>query len=423
MQNKIFLHTLQENKDNPQILVLIRELAFDLGRKKFKEINNPTELNDTVSKTFADMCEILRSENLLNPKSVANLIEGITSAATESKEQFLYKLIYEKERIQKQIDEQIYEIKRTIQGSLESIEEHIKSQEFEDKDKILNAIDDAMLCDLQMLGILRETTESAFLTTIEKGEDVKDTTCEIAKNIVYGAINEGVFSKIRFLEIAEVVIESAVNIANEDHGFAKDLITGAVNGSRDGILKAIEKFKDEMKFSPDSENLIKSAKELVKIEDDFVVMLRNLMQRSDDPAASIISDLLENTLDSYMAKFKRMQNEIGDQLAIRLEELKANENINKFTQSATVKFEALKREFNEKSDKLMENLEVNQKLEALKKEIAEFEKKANETFESIKYDEISENLKNKAKQLGDRIYEGAQSFIKSAKEKIGKKDE
>lgn len=422
MQNKIFLHTLQENKDNPQILVLIRELAFDLSKKKFKELKSDQELNEEVSNTFGQMCEILRSENLLNSKSVANLIDGITSAASESKEQFLYKLIYEKERIEKQIDDQIYDIKRTIQATLESIESHIQNGEFEEKEQILNAIDDAMLCDLQMLGILRETTEAAFLTTIEKGEDVRDTSAEIAKNIVYSAINEGVFSKIRFLEIAEVVIETAVTIANEDHSFAKELINGSVTGARDGILKAIEKFKEEMKFAPDSENLIKSAKELVRIEDDFVTMLKNLMQRSNDPAASIISDLLENTLDSYFAKFKRMQNEIGDQLAIRLEELKMNENINKFTQSASVKFETLKREFNEKSDKLMENLEVNEKLEALKKEIAEFEKKASEKLEGIKYEEIGENLKTKAKKLGDRIYESAENFIKTAKEKINKKD-
>lgn len=422
MQNKIFLHTLQENKDNPQILVLIRELSFDLSRKKFKDIKDEQELNQEVSRTFAQMCEILKSQNLLNSKSVANLIDGITSAASESKEQFLYKLIYEKERLEKQIDEQIYEIKRTIQATLESIEEHIKAGEFEEKEQILNAIDDAMLCDLQMLGILRETTESAFLTTIEKGEDVRDTSAEIAKNIVYSAINEGVFSKIRFLEIAEVVIETAITIANEDHGFAKELINGATTGSRDGILKAIEKFKEEMKFAPDSENLIKSTKELVRIEEDFVVMLRNLMQRSNDPAATIINELLENTLDSYFAKFKRIQNEIGDQLAIRLEELKMNENISKFTQSASVKFEALKREFNEKSDKLMENFEVSSKLDALKKEIAEFEKRAEEKFESIKYEEIGENLKAKAKKLGDRMYETAENLIKSAKEKMNKKD-
>lgn len=422
MQNKIFLHTIQESKNNPQILVLIRELALDLGKKKFKDIRDQNALNSELLATFGQMCEILKSEDLLNSKSVSNLIDGLIDAATESKEQFLYKLIYEKEQVEKQILTQKSDIKETIQSSLEAVKDYIQNSEFNDKNEIIDKINDAMFFDLQMLEILKETTESAFLTTIEKGEDVADTSAEIAKNIVYGAINEGNFTKQRFLEISGSVIETATSIANEDHLFAKELINGAITGSKDGIAKAIEKFKDEMKFSPYSQNLIDSAKDLVGVEDDFIAMLRDLMTKAGEPSASIINDILESSLDNYFAKFKRIQNEMSDQLALRLEELKTNENVDKFVKSATMKFEELKRELNQKSEKLKENFDAGKKLENLKKDIAEFEKKAEEKIDGISYGDMSESLKAKSKELGERFYKAAENLIKEAKEKIGKKD-
>ncbi|QCD53486.1 hypothetical protein [Campylobacter sp. RM16192] len=422
MQNKIFLHTIAENKDNPQILVLIRELAFDLGKKKFKDIKCQKELNQELLHTFSDMCQILKSENLLNPKSISNLIDGLIDASTESKEQFLYRLIYEKEQVEKQILNQKNDIKDSIKSSLEAVEDYIQDSDFENKNEIIDKINDAMFLDFQMLEILKETTETAFLTTIEKGEDVRDTSTEIAKNIVYGAINEGNFTKQRFLEISGSVIETATVIANEDHLFAKDLIYGAIVGSKDGITKSIEKFKDDMKFAPDSQNLVNSVKDLIGIEEDFIQMLKDLMAQTQEPSASIINDILEDSLDSYYAKFKRVQNELSEQLNIRLEELKTNENINKFVKTATMKFEELKRELDEKSEKLKENFDANKKLESLKKEIDEFEKKAGEKMENLSSD-LGENLKSKSKELGEKFYKAAENFIKNTKEKIGIKDD
>lgn len=51
-----------------------------------------------------------------------------------------------------------------------------------------------------MLGILKETAESAFLTTLEKAEDIELTSSEIAKNLVYNAICEAHFEKERILK-------------------------------------------------------------------------------------------------------------------------------------------------------------------------------------------------------------------------------
>lgn len=399
MQNLVFIQTIKENKENPQILSIIRELAYEICKKQIKEA---AETNATEN--FEFMSGVLLQEGLLNAKSTINLIQGISEAVSENQEQYIYKLIYEKEQIEKQILAQKRIIRQNLQNTLEEIEKFIQNSEFDEKEQMIAKIDEKMLCDLQMLGILKETTEAAFLTALEHQEDIRDTICQIAKNLVFNAINEDKIDKTRFLEVAQIVCETAINIANVEHRFAGWIIVGALSGTRDGLIKAVEKFIDDIKFAPDSQNLLEKSQEFIKMEDGFVAMVKNLMANADEPAAGIINSILQSSLDSYFAKFKRMQHEISAQISIRLEELTNKNNI-------AEKIDEIKREISQKSDKIRESISSNEKFESIKKELNEIEKK----LENLNYQEFGENVKNKAKELGEKMYKKAQTLIDRSK--------
>ena len=399
MENIIFIQKLKENKENPQFLTIVRELAYDFFKKELKE-NSQVD----ILESFKQMSEILRSEGLLNTKSISNLIQGLSEAKSELKEQHIYKLIYEKEQVEQKILDLKKQIRSELQTTLESIEDFIQNSDFEDKIKILQTIDEKMLCDLQMLGILKESTEAAFLTALEHQEDIRDTIAQIAKNLVFNAINDDKIDKTRFLEVAEVVCETAVNIANIEYRFARWIIVGVLEGTRDGLVKAVEKFIDDIKYVPNSQSLLESSQAFIKIENAFVTMVRELMARSNEPAAGIINEILQSSLDSYFAKFRRMQYEISTQISLRLEELRGKENIDKFTTIAVNKFGELKRE-----------LGSNERLENLKKEIGEFEKKVEARLESINYQELGKNVKKQAKELGNKMYNAAKNLLERGK--------
>ena len=120
------------------------------------------------------------------------------------------------------------------------------------------------------------------------------------------AINEGEASKERILEIARTVCEAASEIAGIDQAFAKELIGGAIGGVKEALSKKTEKFIEEIKFAPDGQTLLGKAKEFVRLEERFVAMLHD-MARSDEPSAAVINDILDESVDSYLAKFKRLQ--------------------------------------------------------------------------------------------------------------------
>jgi len=124
---------------------------------------------------------------------------------------------------------------------------------------------------------------------------------------------------------------------------------------------------------------------------------------------------LQSSLDSYLAKFKRMRHEISMQISLRLEELGGKDAI-------ASKIEEIKREISQKSAKIKDGFNSSETFESLKKELSELEKKAEEKINDIKEREIGENLKAKSKALGEKLYKAAENLIKNTKEKIGKKD-
>ena len=76
----------------------------------------------------------------------------------------------------------------------------------------------------------------------------------------------------------------------------------------------------------------------------------------------MINEILDESIDSYFAKFKRLQNDISRQIELQLEELKFNENIDKFASLAGAKFEELKREVTQAGDKFKENFNAKELL-------------------------------------------------------------
>ena len=428
--NNIFVATISQNRDNPKFLNILGDLVFELSKKKIHRLKDETNIQNRLSELFELFTKALQMQELQNPQTLSSVIDGLIKAASYEKEETLYKSIYEKEQLEKFINEQKREIRHSIQATFATLETHIEKMDTDTHDQALQALNDAKLKGVEMLGILKETTSEALLTTLENGTDVEDTVFEITKNITYQAINEGEFTKQRFLDISSSIIEVAIEIADEDQGFAKELLSGAIHGTKEGMARAIDKFKNDLKFAPEEleelleKDLKNARKELMKIEESFVLMLENTRKISDGVSEEIIKDILANELNSSLAKIKRVANETSEVISAKIEELKENAfNLEyDFVEKAERKIAQLKEEMGRLETK------AGSRFEALKKEIHELEGKASKKIESLKHFEF-ENEKAKkaateAKRLGNRAWEVAKSVLdgalKGAKEAMKK---
>jgi len=410
----IFLATLKENKENPQLHKLISELCFELSRKKLQRLKDSSNIYNRIGELFELYCKALHDEGLKSSKSINCVIDGLLKAVSHDKEAFLYKTIYEKEQLEKSIFTQKQQIKSTLTHAYDVLEHHIERMQDETKQNAITALHDAKLRGIEMLGILKETTTEALLTTLEKGSDIVDTIHEITKNLAFHTIAEGELNKQRIIDISHTIIAASVDIADEDLGHAKDILEGSINGVREGIAKAIDKFKNDLKYAPTDEleglletDLSQLRKELLKIDEQFIQLLEALATQSEGISCGLLKEMTKE-MNSSTAKIKRAANEAKEVIGERIEQLKADALV-------------LEKNFKDKAEK---------KLESLKKDVNELEKKASSKVESLKQfefeNEKAKQMAKEAKKLGFRAWEVAKNMVdgavKGAKEAMKKDD-
>ena len=404
LQN-IFSATIKENKDKQNLPSTISELTFELSKKKIQRLKDDSHIQERLGELFELFTRALQSEELKNPQNIDAVISGLIKAASYDKEEFLYKSIYEKEQLEKSIAKQKDSIRKTIIGTFDILEAHISKMDEDVASDSLKALHDTKLRGVEMLGILKETVSEALLTTLEKAKDVEDTVFEITKNITYQTINEGDFSKTRFLKITNSILEVAIEIADEDQGNAKNLISGTIHGTKEGMAKAIDKFKNDLKFAPEEiEDILETdlttiKKELVSIEDDFVELLEKAKKSTNGISSEIITNILETELNNSFAKIKRVTLEARETLSEKIEELKNNKSY-------------LENDFVRKAEKKIE----------------EFEKVATQKVEDIKNfefeNEKARDIAKEATRLGKHAWKTAKTVLdgafKGAKDAINK---
>lgn len=371
----IFENSLS-NLDKEEVKDLLEDLSFNLAYKQISQ--NPHNIQKILNTLLVEFLTILKKLDLFDDENMTKIIKALVKASVEDAQNTLYDYISEAELLNKQIESQKNLIKHQISDHFFEFENILQECAF--ANEFSGGLNDAILFDIEMLGILKETAESAFLTTLEKAEDIELTSSEIAKNLVYNAICEAHFEKERILKISSIVLNTAFELANEFIPYAKDLCLGVIKGTRDAISLAMEKFKTSLTYAMFEEDVNLKSKELIGIEDDFIALLKKEIKNQKNPSKDIVENLLEYELDNLFAKFKRLAVESREQLLLALNDIKKNPKINDF------------------------NRLTQRKLNRFKQEIFELEKVASEKYKDL-------NSK-KAKKLGIRLWEKAKKFIK-----------
>ncbi|EOC3263764.1 hypothetical protein ACI248_000380 [Campylobacter upsaliensis] len=372
MKNTLMIFENSLSNLSPEnVKEILEDLSFNLVYKQENQKAN------ALNELLLGFLDILKKLGLFDEENVTKVIKAMVRASTKDAQNSLYALIAEAERLEGQIENYKISLKNQISHHFLEFEKILQESNF--KNEFSKGLDGAILFDIEMLGILKETAESAFLTTLEKGEDIELTSEEIAKNLVYNAIFESHFEKERILQISSLVLNVVFELANESIVFAKDLVLGAVRGVSDGISLGIEKFKNSLTFIEFEEEIRLKSKELIGIEDDFVSLLKTEAKKQKNPSKELIERLIEEEFDSIFAKLKRFANENREQINFFLVELKKNPKIN---------------DFNEFAQRKMNDLNAN---------FLKLEKRTSEKYKNL-------NIK-KAKNLGFRLWERAKKFI------------
>lgn len=379
------------------------------------------------SELILEFCTDLAQLNLIADQNIKAVFDGVKRAFIQDEEEYLYRLMSEKERISRQILTQKNEIKELMFDTFNALEMRFANDKISSNLTIKRALNEKMLDETIMKEYLSEISETAFLSAIENNEslsvDVQEKASQRAEKIVYIAACGSEFNREIFAKIITIVINEAVNVANASQIYATELIEGAVLGANLGLKKAVEKFKNDHKFSP-----IAPSEQLFNPDDETIKVLKNLQISVANPAKEKLEMILAKDFDNYFVKFKRISSDVaqnlGEKLTITAEnlsekltitaqnlgeklgekrekisesaeniaekikskigEIGSREKIDEINKIASQKLENVISQAKEHTEKLKSNLNNSDKFENFKSKIVKFERYFLDKFENLK---------------------------------------
>lgn len=403
-----FKQILKENLEDKNLNKVIFKSVVDIISVA---LENGKELNK--NELFLEFIKILEDENLLNKERIKTLIHAFKKSFNKKSEDEIYNLLYEAEKLRKDIESKSKDLRDKIYNDLKNLEDEVRKDKISNKNEILSAINEALVDAVDLKDIIKEISENVFLSIIESKSDIFEGSYEFCKNLTYKSINEGKFRKYRILEISKTIISQAISVSNISKIYAKELLRGAILGVNDGIIKSMEKFQSEFKFAPDELNqkLQSIEDELSNLDEEFILLLKTLTNHSQDPAKSILEEILKKEYDNYIVKMKKISSDMISQIKSKFEEMEISQNYKEFSKIAINKFEDIKKEIALKSSKFIDDFELNDKLSNLKKEIDELEKKFFGKFKSKK----SSKNDDETKEISNRAYTATKEKIEENK--------
>ena len=426
---EIFIEKLNFNAQNLDKKIeaeTILNLSYEISLTYLNRLDKNAKIAK-FSELILEFCTDLAQLNLIADQNIKAVFDGVKRAFIQDEEEYLYRLMSEKERISRQILTQKNEIKELMFDTFNTLEMRFANDKISSNLTIKRALNEKMLDETIMKEYLSEISETAFLSAIENNEslsvDVQEKASQRAEKIVYIAACGSEFNREIFAKIITIVINEAVNVANASQIYATELIEGAVLGANLGLKKAVEKFKNDHKFSP-----IAPSEQLFNPDDETIKVLKNLQISVANPAKEKLEMILAKDFDNYFVKFKRISSDVaqnlGEKLTITAEnlsekltitaqnlgeklgekrekisesaeniaekikskigEIGSREKIDEINKIASQKLENVISQAKEHTEKLKSNLNNSDKFENFKSKIVKFERYFLDKFENLK---------------------------------------
>lgn len=366
MQNEFYEKVKNLEEIDPE---KIHDIAFCEAMDEFRGLSDFEKISHSA-RVFANFVSVLKELNIDDTKNIKEVLSGVKSALSVQKEEEILNLIYDYEKIKREIFYKKDEVKSLVSKSFEEIEKFFAN------DKEIEDIKDIIKNEIYTEKIIKEASESAFLTTMENANDIRMNAKMVAKKMVYNGIKDEKPSK--FQEVVSIVLMQGSSVASENHGFCKELLSGVVEGAYEGLIEANEKFKDEHRHvsthirNSQSENFL-SYKEL---QESFIAILKDVSSQSSGSAKYILEGILQKEYDNYFSRAKSMPIAMAKDIKDKLSVLDIEENYKEISKAAIEKFEEFKNTISEKRAKIYENFEIDEKISSLKGGLENFEKKA-----------------------------------------------
>lgn len=301
-------------------------MNLETFKRDIKTRYRTLDANDIDAKV-SSLISSLENEWSVTPEALSlQELKTFTGAMIEEEGQALYheleELITQKERIERQIARKSEELQHMKYNLFNAVEKQIGT-----KDEILEKLHQVKLQSIDLLEILEEITESAVITTLEKGSDIQETLEEIIKEITFESLNANVLNAVRIRRILASILQSALHVAEATPNQADIIMRGTLRGIHIALIKSIEKFRQYLLYVPDEvKALYRDEYKTIEVELDnvdtlFAQVFHGLRSHND---AAMVTNLerLNEEIASGSDELSRLSHETVELLRNRLSRIR-----------------------------------------------------------------------------------------------------
>ena len=249
-------------------------------------------------------------------------------------------LLAQIDKLKSEIEAQKQELKSELIETFDELQKAIDTLPEPQRSEAQQILDSYKLSSLEFLGILTETTESAIINALERGEDIQETITEITKDLAHQTIDINV-DATHIRDISKTILSIAATIAEASVNYADEILEGAILGVKQGIHKSLVKFDETIRFTPDEaraliiENYDSILQDLPHIHEIYMQTIQEVAQQSElgiqekilsiaQKNASLFERLkteAEKAIGSFKKRFEELLSE-GTQVKLGTEEAK-----------------------------------------------------------------------------------------------------
>ncbi len=280
-----------------------------------------------IEKKVSDMIGALESEWATSAHALSlQELRIFTGAMIEEEGHALYgeleDLMAQKERIERQIARKSEELQHLKYNLYNALEKHLTGN-----DETLQKLHNVKLQSIDLLEILEEITESAIITTLEKGSDTEETLQEIIKEITFTSLNANILNATRIRRILASILQNALNIAEATPNQAETILRGTLHGIHNALLRSIEKFHQYLLYVPEEvKALYRDEYKTIEMEldnvDTLYAQIIHGLHAHNDPILIRKLEAINHELSSDSEELKHLSKETVELLRARLAKIK-----------------------------------------------------------------------------------------------------
>lgn len=266
---------------------------------------------------------ILTGQDELTTPLIQEVVTTVLEETTQDSINDLQKLLAQKDKLEHEIKLHTQRLQELRQENFSEIEQLLRDYFPDIEAKDLKTLTQLKIQSIDILDLLQEITEAAFISALENGENIEASFKEISRDLTHKTLRSGYLTLDRARKVIATIIATAAEMAEATPNHAHAILKGSLYGSKKGLAQSIHTFKEHFSYIPDElePEQIKSMRQTYEDLQHTDVIFMQIVQAQADLSAAVInktmSDIVERMrpdLSELISVSKETLTLVGDRL-------------------------------------------------------------------------------------------------------------